>query len=378
MATIFGTSGNDATLSGTNVNDLIFGLAGDDVIAGGNGPDNIKAGIGDDTVRGNQGNDTILGSDGNDVLRGGAGDDSINGGSDNDTIVGGRGNDTMLGGSGEDQFRFNGLDTGNDLVKSFNDKQDVIDLRGLVDIDIVDVTVKAIPGGSELSGSFGVITVMGLKPDEIKWSAGPEYGGNVWVKGAPCFLAGTMIAAPEGEVAVQDLRIGDLVLNHEGVARPVKWIGLRSYLKVFAKNSTDVTPVLIKAGALGNGLPHADLRVSPLHAMFFDGVFVRARDLVNGTTITFDHSVQVISYYHVELECHDVILANGAPTETYANHDSRRMFANWQDYVDLYGGEDALAADASGDFPRSWPLVEAGPEFDAVLARIGGLAKVAA
>jgi hypothetical protein len=105
--------------------------------------------------------------------------------------------------------------------------------------------------------------------------------------------------------------------------------------------------------------------------MFFDGVFVRAEDLVNGDTIIRDRELQLIEYFHVELDSHDVIFANGSPTETYSNHNSRRMFANWQEYVDLYGSEDAVQPDANGEFPRTWPLVEKGPDFERVMSLVG-------
>ena len=153
-----------------------------------------------------------------------------------------------------------------------------------------------------------------------------------------CFARGTRLATPRGQIAVERLRVGELVCTASGARRPIKWIGLRSYDGPFAARSPDLWPVLIRAGALADGVPHADLRVSRQHAMFLGGVLVPAALLVNGVTIVSE-AVPAIDYLHVELDSHDVLVAEGAPTESFADLDGRAMFHNAASYRAMYPGE---------------------------------------
>jgi hypothetical protein len=144
-----------------------------------------------------------------------------------------------------------------------------------------------------------------------------------------CYCAGTMIATPDGEKAVECLKAGDLVLTMEGQALPVRWLGESRVARRFADELRDY-PVRISAGALGAGLPVRDLRVSPDHALFLGGVLVQAGALVNGTTIGRETQVSALfSYYHVELERHALLLAEGVPAESFVDNISRRYFSNF-------------------------------------------------
>ncbi|MDA0187886.1 MAG: Hint domain-containing protein [Proteobacteria bacterium] len=156
-----------------------------------------------------------------------------------------------------------------------------------------------------------------------------------------CFGAGTLIATLEGELSVEALRIGDLILTADGRAVPVKWIGRQTIVSLFAGDRA--RPVRVAAGALGNALPHTDLVLTADHALILEGFAINAGALVNGTTVTLDPAPDRATYYHVETEEHDVILANGVPAETFVDYVGRTAFDNYAEYVDLYGQERGIA-----------------------------------
>jgi hypothetical protein len=153
---------------------------------------------------------------------------------------------------------------------------------------------------------------------------------------------------------VETLSIGDKVMTAWGVLRPIKWIGRRSYGGRFVGGRKDILPVCIKAGALSDNVPARDLWISPHHAMYFDneggGVLIEAKDLVNGVSIVQAESVDKVDYFHVELDSHDVIIAEGALSETFIDDDSRHMFHNAHEYAARYA--DSAAALACYCAPR--------------------------
>jgi hypothetical protein len=143
----------------------------------------------------------------------------------------------------------------------------------------------------------------------------------------PCLLAGTLVATPVGAVPVESLRPGDQVLTPEGDAVTIRWVGRRSAITVFA--GPDAVPVVIRAGALTDGVPSTDLCVSQDHAVLIDGLLANARALVNGSSITIavDPPAQ-LDYYHLEFDRHRLIVANGAPVESFVDDVSRETFDN--------------------------------------------------
>ena len=159
-----------------------------------------------------------------------------------------------------------------------------------------------------------------------------------------CYCRGTLIETGRGETPVERLAIGDRVVTASGKLRPIKWIGTRSYGGRFILGRTDILPICIKAGSLGDDVPKRDLWISPHHAMYLDGVLIEARDLVNGVSIMQAERVEKVEYFHIELDSHDVILAEGALSETFVDDDSRGMFHNAHEYGALYPDAGRVAA----------------------------------
>ena len=160
-----------------------------------------------------------------------------------------------------------------------------------------------------------------------------------------CFLAGTRIATPAGETAIEDLAVGDLVVTADGRAAPVRWVGVQTVMTTFAVRLRSF-PVRIAAGALGHNLPARDLLVSPDHALFLDGVLVQAGALLNGTTIVRETAMpERFTYFHVELDDHSLILAEGVPAETFLDTVTRRRFDNFAQYEALYGDTGATISE---------------------------------
>ena len=154
-----------------------------------------------------------------------------------------------------------------------------------------------------------------------------------------CFLAGTLIATPDGSLAVEALSPGSLILDMNGRLVSVRWIGRQTVSALF-NPAERLLPVRFVAGSLGNGLPFSDLTVTADHGMLVDGVICHAGALVNGTTITrvpLDEMGETFTVYHIETEAHEIILANGAAAETFIDNVSRRVFDNFAEFEALFG-----------------------------------------
>ena len=144
---------------------------------------------------------------------------------------------------------------------------------------------------------------------------------------APCFLAGTRIATPSGNIRVERLAVGDMVLTARGAVRPIVWIGAGRVLATRG-NRGATTPVIVRKGALADNVPERDLRVTKGHALLLDGALIPVEELVNHRSILWDDRAQEVVVYHIELETHDVLLADGAPAESYRDDGNRRLFQN--------------------------------------------------
>jgi Hint domain len=157
-------------------------------------------------------------------------------------------------------------------------------------------------------------------------------------RGHPCFLAGTRIKTTEGEINIEELRIGDNVLTASGEAKPIKFIGRRKVSRERTGPWNGDGPVKISRFAIDGKAPHSDLYVSPAHAIYIDGILIRASDLLNGVTIVADAKRETLSltYFHIELDTHEAILAVGLAVESY-QRDNLYAFDNADEYVRLYG-----------------------------------------
>lgn len=176
----------------------------------------------------------------------------------------------------------------------------------------------------------------------------------------PCFAAGTRILTRRGEVAVEDLEVGDEAMALLGGGfSAIKWIGSRQMECAKSSHPADQWPVRVSAGAFGPGRPHRDLMLSPDHAVFYNGSLIPVRYLENGITVA-RAPVESVTYFHVELDRHDVLLAEGLPAESYLDTGNRSDFAGV--------GRDATSADAHENTARQiWaekscaPLHVSGP-----------------
>ncbi len=377
---IFGGSGNDTidggidadTIDGGDGDDLIIGGEGSDVIDGGAGNDTIYAGLGSspdalnirddgtdafgpdmvtnngmDIVHGGDGNDIIYGADDNDTLYGDAGDDYINGGIDNDTLYGGTGDDTLVGGQGDDtliggiggDIFVGGL--GNDAM-SGGDDRDVF--TGITAGDVVQ--------GGEGGDDFDVLDLTGSRPDGgtirvYHDDANPE-DGHVDFRDAtgailgsmqfhdienvvPCFTPGSLIATPKGERLVEDLQIGDKIITRDNGIQEIRWVGEKKLDWRSLAANPHLSPILIKKGALGNDLPERDMMVSPNHrmlvandktALYFEEreVLAAAKHLVDNHDI-LQAEVMTTRYLHFMFDYHQIVLADGAWTESFQPGD---------------------------------------------------------
>jgi hypothetical protein len=158
-----------------------------------------------------------------------------------------------------------------------------------------------------------------------------------------CFCTGTLIATDRGEQPIETLRIGDRVATLYGTYRQIRWIGRQSYAGTFLIGRHLMLPICVKANAIAPGMPSRDLWVSPGHALFIDGQLVPAWRLVNGTSITQAASVDQVVYLHIELDRHDIIVANGLHAESFLDEDCRGQFHNAAEFHARYPDATAVA-----------------------------------
>ena len=146
-----------------------------------------------------------------------------------------------------------------------------------------------------------------------------------------CFRRGTQILTPAGEVPVETLAVGDMVRTlNSPTPRKIAWVGKGKVLATRGRRGP-ATPVIIRKGALAENVPNRDLHVTKAHSFYLDDVLIPAEFLVNHKTIIWDDRAQEVEIFHIELESHDILIANGAPAESYRNDGNRWLFQNSND-----------------------------------------------
>jgi autotransporter passenger strand-loop-strand repeat protein len=260
---------------------------------------------------------------------------------------------------------------------------DAIDLQsvaytgsGTVSLDPSTEVLTVTEGGSslalQLAGSYAA-TTFSLEPDTGSGSiiGLSNAGAVIGTSDVPCFAAGTRIATARGAIAVEQLAIGDRVVTVEGDMRPVRWIGSRRVDCRRHPHPAKVWPVVILAHAFGPGAPERDLWLSPDHSVFAEDVLIPVKHLINGATIR-QIAMPAVTYFHIALDRHAVLLAEGLPAESYLDTGDRSGFESADQPMTLHPAFASERADIAFvmDVMGYAPLRVTGPEVEQVKARI--------
>jgi hypothetical protein len=265
-----------------------------------------------------------------------------------------------------------GAVTLNDVkVLGWNSNSILLSFASSIDLHAGD----AVGGGGDIVISTeDMATQAGSLPSDLTFKttgAHPVIDGTT----VPCFAAGTRLATPAGEIAVENLVPGDAVLTLDGHAETITWIGTRTVACHAHPRPEKVWPVRVRRHAFGPNLPKRDLILSPDHSIFVEGVLIPVCELVNGGSVVQER-VHSIRYLHVECALHTIIIAEGLPAESLLDLGDHRQFENGEGPISLHADFTALAWEAS-----CVPLKLHGPEVDAaraLLARNAADIRVAA
>lgn len=146
-----------------------------------------------------------------------------------------------------------------------------------------------------------------------------------------CFVTGTQIATDKGTRAIEALRPGDRVITRDNGIQEIAWAGHREFTSADLNAHEDLRPILIKAGALGHNTPETDILVSPNHRMLITSdvtalVFDERETLVAAKHLLGKKGVSRVNnggtgYHHILFEHHEVVLGNGAWSESFQPGD---------------------------------------------------------
>jgi hypothetical protein len=273
--------------------------------------------------------------------------------------------------------------TGNTVLNDHGADATFVDNSTTTPVSVTDNTLYGLTAGQVASGPV-------TSPESNTFE--PQSGEPALDASAPylpvlpfsfaCFAAGTRIMTTDGYVPVEALRPGQQAIvagPQQGAVRtrPIVWIGHR-YIDLTRHPERGLArPIRIAASAFGDSEPGRDLLVSPDHAIAVAGLLIPARLLLNGATITRDARIRAIRYFHVELDRHDILLADGLPTESYLDCGNRGVFENAAAPVELHPDLSAdhqqarreqfscapFAADAERVKPVWWKLATRAAQF---------------
>ncbi|MEO9517874.1 MAG: Hint domain-containing protein [Paracoccaceae bacterium] len=235
---------------------------------------------------------------------------------------------------------------------------------------IVSISVGGGNSGSDTS--VGIASTVPLDPNTdytflFESNANPDFTPTAepqFYIDFVCFADGTLITTRNGQVAVENLKVGDDVMTMDSGYQPVRWIGSRTLDAIDLTVNPKLKPIRIKAGALGEGLPEQDLFVSPQHRLFVRSaiaqrmfgaseVLIPAKKLLIIDGIDVDQDALSVTYTHFLFEKHEIVFSNQAPSES------------------LFTGKEALksvSAAARQEITTLFPEITS-PEFFPIPAR---------
>lgn len=283
-----------------------------------------------------------------------------------DAIISGSGNSTAYGHSGysngSGDAYYDGAPNGKLTIEDFR-SQDIFYLEPGQSVVSISTDGASTVAGAPPAGSTTALLNNGTQIIFANGFVTPSNESTYFVGDPnPCFVSGTRILNADGkEQPVETLQSGDMVKLHDGTTAPIKWLGYRKVDLHRHPRPETVRPIVIKAGALGERLPRRNLAVSPDHALYLDGHLIPAKALINGFTIR-QLTARTVSYFHIELPAHGILVAEGVAAESYLDTGNRGAFEN--------GGTAVLL---HPDFAQTWrraescaALVEAGPVVERV------------
>ena len=235
-------------------------------------------------------------------------------------------------------------------------------------LELEDFTASAaayVPGvGMELSNGTSIVTI------SIATSGLIVTPNALGTRIAICYVQGTRITTAQGERAIEELAIGDVLPTHFGCMQRIKWIGRQSFTAAALQGARARAPIRIMANALDPNMPKRDLFISPGHSILLNGRLILAKHLLNGLTITQPEPVRDVTYHLIEFATHDCILAEGVWAESFADGPGLRAnFDNQADFYKLYPGHTEPET-----VKLCAPRPEQGPELAVVLRAVAARA----